>query len=285
MERFCIITNRIKDPELKTTTHMRTYLEAHGASCQVQLLEGGAGRGLDVSQIPDDTDCVLVLGGDGTLLQAARELADKKIPLLGVNLGTLGYLAEIEKTGIDSLLPRLLRERFETEARMMLTGRILRGGRAEQEADALNDIVVTRSEQFQLIHYHILVNGQSLHHCHADGIVVSTPTGSTGYNLSAGGPIVEPEAHLLLLTPICSHTPGSRSIVLSPEDVVTIEIAAGKDGGRQQAEAHFDGGRQARLQTGDRIEIRRSERETRILKVSRASFLETLHRKMGGDGM
>lgn len=282
MERFCVIANRSKDKGLETTRYIRDYLEAHGKRCLVQLTET-EGHYTDAENVPDDTDCILVLGGDGTLLQAARDLVEKDIPLLGVNLGSLGYLAEIERSGLEAVLPRLLTEEFEVERRMMIEGLIIREGKTVDSAYALNDVIVTRSSNFQIIHYHILVNGQFLNSYNADGIIVSTPTGSTGYNLSAGGPIVEPDAKLLLLTPICPHTLGSRSIVLSEEDEITIEIAAGKDGSRQQVEVNFDGSRRIILYTGDRILVRRSRMETKIMKISSVSFLETLHKKMSGS--
>ncbi|NLL80224.1 MAG: NAD(+) kinase [Clostridiales bacterium] len=285
MEHFCIITNRPKDPGLKTTCFIQNYLEEHGKTCMVQFTEETSGHYTDAKEIPDDTDCILVLGGDGTLLQAARDIVDKDIPLLGVNLGSLGYLTEIEKSGIKEVLPKLLDGQFEIEHRMMVEGSVVRDGKTVDEDYALNDVIVTRSGNFQIIHYHIFVNGQFLNSYNADGIIVSTPTGSTGYNLSAGGPIVEPGAKLLLLTPICPHTFGSRSIVLSAEDRIEIEIAAGKDGCRQQVEVNFDGSKQIILYTGDRIVVRRSEKETRIMKINSGSFLETLHKKLSGTGV
>ncbi len=281
MERFCVIANEKKDSGLVTAKHIQSYLEAHGKSCEIILTED-RGRYTDADRIADSTDCVLVLGGDGTLLQAARDLVEKDIPLLGVNLGSLGYLAEVEKNALDDVLPRLLSEEFEVEKRMMIEGTILRKEELVGSAYALNDVIVTRSSSFQIIHYHIYVNGQFLNSYNADGMLISTPTGSTGYNLSAGGPIVEPGARLLLLTPICPHTLGSRSIVLSAEDEIVIEIAAGKDGCRQQVEVNFDGSKQIVLYTGDRIVVKRSKRETKIMKLKRGSFLETLHRKMSG---
>lgn len=262
---------------MQTTKKIQDFLEKNGKQCSVHFA--------DATEIPDDTDCILVLGGDGTLLQAAHDIIDKDIPLLGVNLGRLGYLAEIEQSGLDAVLPKLLEGQFEIEPRMMIEGSVFRDGGIVEEGYALNDVIVTRSVNFQIIHYHIFVNGQFLNSYYADGIIISTPTGSTGYNLSAGGPIVEPQAKLLLLTPICPHTLGSRSIVLSAEDCVEVEIAAGKDGGRQQVEVNFDGSRRVALYTGDRIVVKRSEKETKIMKISSVSFLETLHKKFRGTGV
>ncbi len=231
-------------------------------------------------QLPPDTDCVIVLGGDGTLLQAVNNLAERDVPFLGINLGTLGFLAEVSRTGARDALEKLIRNEYEIEDRMMLKGKSYTGQVCRDEARALNDIVITRKGSLQIIDFNICVNGEFLHNYHADGVIVSTPTGSTGYNLSAGGPIVEPSASLIVLSPICPHSMQSRSIVLSSGDVVTVEIEKARDGEIQEVEAIFDGCHKVTLRTGERIEICRSEKTTGIVKFGKASFLEVLHRKM-----
>ncbi|MCI6552263.1 MAG: NAD(+)/NADH kinase [Lachnospiraceae bacterium] len=283
MEHFYIIANSHKDYGLKRTEEIRRYLEAHHKKCSVQAAGRELGPGYtDASRIPEDVDCILVLGGDGTLLQAARDTIDRDIPLLGINLGTLGYLAEVEVNGLEEALDQLLEGRYEVEQRMMLTGRVVRGAGAEggEQSHALNDVVITRSGSLQIIRFEIWVNGQFLKEYHADGVVLSTPTGSTGYNLSAGGPIVEPKAELLLVTPVCPHTINTRSVILAPEDVVEIKIGAGREGSIQQVEVDFDGSHKLSLCTGDKVEIRRAAMTTGIVKISKVSFLEILHKKM-----
>ena len=178
---------------------------------------------------------------DGTLLKAAGDLMEQEIPLLGVNLGTLGYLAEVEIGNIETALDKLLRDEYTREARMMLSGGVFREGRNVVHDFALNDIVISRCGSLQILHFHIYVNGRFLNGYGADGMIVATPTGSTGYNMSAGGPIVEPGASLLLLTPICPHTLNTRSIVLAPDDEVVIEIPEGRENCVQKVEASFDG--------------------------------------------
>ena len=200
--------------------------------------------------------------------------------MLGINMGTTGYLAEIEIPGIESALERLLRGEYELEERMMLIGRIRKKGRAVQEDWALNDISITRCGSLQVIKYSIYVNDLFLYSYSADGVLVATPTGSTGYNLSAGGPIVEPKAKLLMITPICPHTLNTRSIILSAEDRIVIEIDEGKEGKALEVEANFDGSHKVTLTTGDRIEICQSEKKTDIIKLSNVSFLEVLHKKL-----
>lgn len=282
MEYFYIIANNHKDCNLEKTNYIRTYLEAHGKRTCI----GGDG-------IPEDADCVLVLGGDGTLLQAARDMIDRDTPLLGINLGTLGYLAEVEEAGLEPALEQLLKGEYGIEQRMMLSGRVKRNEFHENlhqekgildydrnDSYALNDIVITRSGSLQIIKFNLYVNGQFLNRYNADGVIVATPTGSTGYNMSAGGPIVEPKAKLLLVTPICPHTLNTRSIVLAPEDEIEIEIVSGREDSIQQVEVNFDGSHKLTLYTGDRVEIKRAAKTTGIVKLSKVSFLEVLHKKM-----
>jgi NAD+ kinase len=223
MKYFFIITNQSKDENLRITEYIRNYLERHGKKCDIAEYQGNADKNgtLDardyVCSIPEDVDCCIVLGGDGTMLQASHNVLGRDIPILGVNLGTLGYLAEIEKSGIDDALKQLLNEHYVIENRMMLRG-VMQG---DIHDEALNDIVIARKESLQVISFNIYVNGMFLNNYHADGMIISTPTGSTGYNMSAGGPIVEPGAQMILLTPICPHTLTTRSIVLSADDTVT----------------------------------------------------------------
>lgn len=280
MKQFYLITNRMKDAELTITNRIRDELLQKGAHCTVHVQEERGGRYYtDSSEIPADCDCIIVLGGDGTLLEAARDTVDLDIPLLGVNLGTLGYLAEVDRENLSGALERLCRDDYTIERRMMLEGQIT-GETDCRRSYALNDIVVSRSGSLQMLHFHILVNGHFLKGYSADGIIVSTPTGSTGYNMSAGGPIVEPAAKLMVITPVCPHTLNTRSIVLSPDDEVEIVLLPARDGRAQQVEADFDGAHSMALTAGDRMRIVRSEKTTAIVKLSDAGFLEVLHRKM-----
>lgn len=291
MKHFYLITNEVKDPQGIYTRRITAYLEAHDARVTCvdnteeaveSCLKKSRQQAVSGEQAADDTVCALVLGGDGTLLRAARSMMDSDIPLLGINLGTLGYLADVEIGAIEPALDRILDGDYVREERMMLAGQT--GGPVKREGAgknyALNDIVISRCGSLQVLTFHIYVNGQFLNSFSADGMIVATPTGSTGYNMSAGGPIVEPEANLILLTPICPHTLNTRSIVLSSEDEIRIEIPTGKDGRLQTVEASFDGSRQIKLQTGDSIDICRACKTTGILRLNRESFLAVLHKKM-----
>lgn len=273
MKKFYLITNEAKDPAGTFTNKITAFIEKHGGEAVCVKNE----RQALVEKGETGVDCALVLGGDGTLLRAAGNMMDSDIPLLGINLGTLGYLAEVESACAEEAVEKLLKDEFVREERMMLSGRVTTG---EKERYALNDIVISRCGSLQILNVRIYVNGQFLNDYCADGVIVATPTGSTGYNLSAGGPIVEPSARLLLLTPICPHTLNTRSIVFSPEDEITVEIPRGKDGHGQVVEANFDGSNTITLKTGDRILIRRSDRTTGIVRLQTESFLSVLHKKM-----
>ena len=241
------------------------------------------------STIPD-TKVVLCAGNhdaikkgsfyDGTVLQAARETKKILVPIIGVNLGTVGYMTEIEPSGLEEALERLIRDDYKKERRMMLNGKVCCADGTVSEGWALNDIVISRSGTLQIIEFNIYVNGQLLNHYKADGMIVTTPTGSTGYNLSAGGPLVEPKAKLITLTPICPHSLNQRSIILSPEDEIVIEIPGGREGKSQTVEANYDGSHKVTMCTGDHIRIVQSEKITEFIQLNQVSFLDVLHRKM-----
>ena len=284
MDKFFIITNDLKDKNMRLTGKITAYLRERGRTCLVRngcRENPGAGyRYTNPEEVPDDMDCVLVLGGDGTLLRAARDLVKKEIPLLGVNLGTLGYLAEIDEHTLLPALDCLMADQYTEERRMMLQGRVYRKGEILVEDIALNDIVISREGPRRVVRFCNYVNGEFLNSYNADGIIISTPTGSTGYSLSAGGPIISPEASLMVMTPLAPHALNTRSIVFPAGDSIAVEIGPGRDGRKEQGMASFDGGASCVMETGDRIVIERAVQDTRIIKISNISFLETLRKKM-----
>lgn len=286
MKHFLIYANRVKDKNLETTRRIRNFLELKGQRATVLADDGDwkERQTADTDDIPEDipqnVDFMIVLGGDGTVLQAARETKRLHIPIIGVNLGSLGYMTEIELSNLEESLERLITGDYEQESRMMLNGKARLADGKIEEGWALNDIVISRSGSLQIIKFNIYVNGQFLNQYNADGMIVTTPTGSTGYNLSAGGPLIEPRAKLIMLTPICPHSLNQRSIILSSDDVIEIEIPQGRGGRLQTVEASFDGCHVIALRTGDRIRIVQSEKTTEFVKLNRVSFLEVLHRKM-----
>lgn len=277
MNNFYMITNKLKDGDYRITNEIIEYIKMNGKTA-ILSMKDEEGH-LIPGTVPEGMDCALVLGGDGTLIRAARELEGYDIPLLGINLGTLGYLTEVELHDVRKALDQLFVSEPAMEERMMMRGSV----EGILEDVAVNDIVVTREGSLRVIHFDILVNGELLNSYQADGVIVSTPTGTTGYNLSAGGPIVEPTASLFVITPICSHALNTSSIVLSAEDVIEIRICEGRYGKTEHMSVTFDGANTVPLVTGDRVVIRKAEESTRLIKLSKQSFMKTMREKMKGN--
>ena len=287
MDKFYIITNRDKDQNLRFTEEIVQYLKEHGKKCQVQQAERrveGEYHYTDPALIPEDTQCILVLGGDGTLLQAARDVVHREIPMLGINLGTLGFLAEIDKTSIYTALDKLFADDYEIEERMMLTGTVWRGDKITGQDVALNDIVISRvGPPLRVIGFNNYVNDGYLNSYNADGIIIATPTGSTGYSLSCGGPIISPNAAMTVMTPIAPHTLNTRSIIFPEDDVITVELGEGRRQIQENGLASFDGDVEVPMSTGDRIAIKKDSVSVKILKLNHLSFVEVLRQKMSNN--
>ena len=208
-------------------------------------------------------------------------MVSRQIPLLGINLGTLGYLAEIDRDSIEPALNHLIADAYTIERRMMLSGKVYHRGKMVAEDVALNDIVIGREGPLRVIRFNNYVNGEFLNSYTADGIIISTATGSTGYSLSAGGPIVSPETNIMIMTPVAPHTLNTRSIIFPAEDEITVEVTEGaQKNGEGKAVASFDGDTNISMNVGDRIVIKRSVSDTKIIKISNISFLEVLRTKM-----
>ena len=203
-----------------------------------------------------------------------------QIPLLGVNLGNLGFLAEVDRQSVYQALDKLTEDVYEVEERMMLSGTVYRGDRVIGKDIALNDIVIAREGPLRVVRFKNFVNDEYLNSYNADGIIISTPTGSTGYSLSVGGPIVSPSGEMTIMTPIAPHTLNSRSIVFPAEDVITVEMGEGRHQDCEKGLASFDGDSEIPMITGDKIVIRKAEVKTRILKLNHLSFVEVLRQKM-----
>lgn len=283
MKNFFVITNRAKEEALAAEKKIVEYLSSKGACVCVDDTPRDGTMGekyTDISRMNQNTDCVIVLGGDGTILHAACDLAESTVPFLGINLGTLGYLSAVDESNMYEALDRMLSDNYSAEHRMMLCGRTFTDGRLTEEYQALNEIVITADKAMQIAYVSIFVNGKLLHKYAADGIIVATPTGSTGYNLSAGGPIVSPSADMIILTPVCSHSMHNRSIVFEAGDEIKIVIDEGRFGSVQKLTAVYDASHRCTLNTGDCITITKSTRSTRLVNISQESFLDTLHNKL-----
>ena len=281
IERFFIIANRDKDSKQELSRQICDFLISKGKTCQIAYTDEERQdlRG----RLRGNLDCLLVLGGDGTVLEGARLAAGTGTPILGINIGNVGYLAEVEVQNWEQALRRVLGGGYEIETRMMLDGFVTDSNRYPYpgaHSHALNDIVITRSRGLQILNFNVSVDGQFLNRFNADGMIISTATGSTAYNMSAGGPIVEPKARLILLTPISPHTLNNRSIVLSADDKISIELLPPRNEKKLYAECVFDGTGNIELHSGDKINISTSCCTTRLIRLSRRSFLETLHKKI-----
>ena len=284
MKHFFVITNTTKDPDLSVTRSVMNYLASRSCSCEYGEVsrknEGGGYFCLDPDQIPDDTDCFIVLGGDGTLIHAATDTIVRQIPLLGINLGTLGYLAEVDRQSVYPALDHLVRDEFQVERRMTLGGTIYHEGKPIDSEIALNDVVIRTAVPYGTIDVKNFVNNLYLNSYKADGIIISTPTGSTGYTLSVGGPIIAPSSNLFVMTPLAAHELNTRSIVLRDDDRISVLIGPGRDNEMENAAAYFDGGKGVSMTTGDRIDIYRGERGALLIRLNNDSFLERLSRKI-----
>ncbi len=282
MKHFLIITNEFKDKGLVFTEKIRRYIEARGGSCQCYSSTGDDARHAapDAADIAEGTECVLVLGGDGTLIRAAAKLVDENLPLIGVNLGTLGYLCELEAANVFDAIDELMDGHYMLEERMMLSAYGIKNGIQTEAKTALNDVVIHRTGALSVVNLIVSVNGEYLKTFRADGIIVSTPTGSTGYNMSAGGPIVDPKAKMMLITPINAHNLNSRSIVISADDEVMIEIGQRRSQKDETVEVSYDGDNAVGLEVGDRLVVKQAASVAKVCKLSRKSFLEILRKKM-----
>ena len=280
MKKFVIVANTYKDPELKVSNEITEYICEHGGEAYTLLDHAEPEYNfeeLDYSKITPDTDCIIVLGGDGTLIRVVRKTRKSNIPLIGVNLGTLGYLCELDRDTMYQAIDELLKGNCTIEKRMMI-----KGHRKEEEKGrtALNDIVVHPTGVLALLRLNVYVNGEFLVTYEGDGVIISTPTGSTGYNLSAGGPIIEPGADILALTPINAHNLNSKGIILRSEDVIEVELVSRRGSENESAYVSCDGDRLTKLEVGDRFVIERAIHTIEICKVNKQSFLETMRRKM-----
>lgn len=279
MKKFAIITNAYKDKELKMTHEIVDYVAQKGGSA-VALSEGFEGVGdyerIDFSRMPEDTEGIIVLGGDGTLIRTATKVMEYHIPLIGVNMGTLGYLCELEANDVFYAIDQLMEDKYFIEERIMLEG----AKRPDEITFGLNDIVIHRIGDLSILKLNVYVNGEYLATYDADGIIVSTPTGSTGYNLSAGGPIINPVAEMLVMTPINAHSLNSRSIVFSSNDLIEIEMGTRRYLMDEEAFVSCDGDRVETLRVGERYAVSRSLNVIAIARLKRKSFLEILRKKM-----
>ena len=283
MKKVILSSNPYRDKNFKTLRQAKQILEANGMECKVCLV-------FDVEQksdLPRDiaftamdealpgAELLICFGGDGTVLHASKVATKAGIPVLGVNIGNMGYLAEVDSGELE-ILSRLAGDDYFLDRRMMLRVQVLREGQILFDDIALNDAVVTKSAVARTVHLSVASDEQHPIVLSGDGVIVCTPTGSTAYCMSAGGPLVEPTARCMVVTPICSHDLMSKSFVLSAGRTVTIRSARQ---GRKTAYLSLDGGRAIRLLSGDTVQIRQSELDTQFLHLRDRSMFEIINAK------
>lgn len=288
MQHFCIITNGDKNDNAGKVQHIRRFLTERGCSCLVLENQLWCSEGIrhftNVEQIPEETECAIVLGGDGTIIQAAIDLVHRDLPILGINTGNLGFLTEVEENRMDEGLNRLIADDFRVESRMMLKEqKMFRRPESASSCYALNDMVISKRGDCRLITVRVLVNDKLADVYRADGLIVSTPTGSTGYNLSAGGPVMSPNTHAMVVTPICAHSLNKRSLVLDAADKITLQIGQTKEVGVDQAVFTVDGRNVGNLTMGDELVIQVPEADTKLVKLADIGFFERMRGKLNGD--
>lgn len=276
MKNFLIVINKsIEDADV-AADKISAYIKAKGGSC---ISHKGY---ISDSDVPRDIECIIALGGDGTIISTASVIALRDIPIAGINLGHLGYLTAITKEDdIEPMLDAMLNDNINIEDRMMLEGHIENDKKRTESFYALNEIVISRNMDvnFRAIRFGLTVNGEQLNDYSADGVIIATPTGSTAYNLSAGGPVAQPDSKLLIVTPICPHSLGHISMVLDKDAVVEIE----PDGSTGVGQVVIsDGCQVATITKNERLIVKKADCKVRLVQLREGTFLDNLKNKLAG---
>lgn len=282
MKKVAILPNVEKDTGLETTKRLVGYLLEKG--CQPQLsnrvaeLAGMPQYAKEEADLYHHSDLLISLGGDGTLLGIGRRTARFDKPILGINLGTLGFLTAEEKNHAEEAIDKVLSGEYKLEKRMMLECSIAKGEERTEGIIALNDICITRGNLYKILEFHVFINNEYVDTLLADGVIICTPTGSTAYNLSAGGPVLKADAQIMAITPISPHTLTSRPIVVSAEDVVTVEVRPSREDTPFTVSA--DGQDNHTLTGKNVVQIRKASVCTTIIKTKPQSFYDVLRHKL-----
>lgn len=280
MQRIGVVTKPNKpeaEPVLRTLT---AWLRERGCEAaldrEAAAIFPAAGPGLPRAEVAAWADLIVVLGGDGTILSVARLIGRREVPILGVNLGGLGFLTEITLDELFPALEAVLGRDFDVSRRLTLTARVLRGGEAVASFEALNDAVITKTAPSRIVDLETHVNGEYVATFRADGLIVSTPTGSTAYCLAAGGPIIYPTLPALVIIPICPHTLTNRPLVIP--DSAVVEIVQGSAG--EEVHLTVDGQVGAGLRHRDVVVLKRSDRTIALIKSPKLNYFELLRTKL-----
>lgn len=281
MKRIGIVPNLLKDKDLETTKCVIEWLLEHEAEVYIAHHIGCLlGKGVHLvedEQIYEKSEAIIAIGGDGTILSVTQKACLYDLPIMGINLGRLGFLADVEISEVQELLPKLIQDTYSIDERMMLTVKVTLPSGETHKFQALNDIYVARGSSSRISEFEIQVNEQFLDIYPADGIIFATPTGSTAYNLSAGGPIVAPNARQIMITPICPHSIYSRAVIVSDTDHIQIKTN-NYDG--TTLELVVDGQMKMNITPMHCIEIQKAPYTTKLIKLSDLHFFEILRKKI-----
>lgn len=286
--KIVLSSNPYRDKGLRVALEARRVLEHAGAKTVMCLpFQPKKGDRLDLprqlalslldKELPT-ADLLICFGGDGTILHAARDATLHGVPILGVNLGSVGFMAELERSELPLLAP-LAHGMYTIEERMMLDVKVLRGERLISQDTALNDAVISKGSMARVAEMEVLADRVKVTAITGDGVIIASPTGSTAYSMSAGGPIVEPTSKGIIVTPVCAHQLAARAMVLAPERVVTVQLPRWN---RKYLYLSVDGGKAVRLTGGDRVEICQAERSTKLVRLADRSFYQVINQKLGG---
>lgn len=283
MKKVILTPNPYRDEGFKTVKEAKKVLEDAGIETRICLpfeVDRNYELPLDLrfSRLEREihyADMIICFGGDGTILHMAKTATRAGLPILGVNIGTMGFMAELENTELH-LLSKLANDDFTIDKRMMLDVTVMRDRDYIFHDICLNDVVFTKGSIARIVHLKVECDGIPAMECGGDGVIIATPTGSTAYSLSAGGPIVEPDAHSIIINPICAHDIGSRCIVASDKRIVTVCMTKNA---RRNAYLSVDGGKSLRMNLGDVATIRKSKLETKLVRLKNTSFFDVVSTK------
>ena len=288
LKKVILCPNPYRDAQLRVAREAKRVLDEAGCPNVVCLpfrnQEKIEGFGLAIEPLQQElrgADLIVAFGGDGTILHLSKTAAHRDVPVLGVNLGSLGFMAELESKDLARLRD-LCNGKYDVESRMMLDVNVLRDGRVIYSNLALNEALIARGNVSRVIRLKISTEQGKLVDIAGDGVIVASPTGSTAYSLSAGGPVVEPTARNFIVSPICAHSVHANAYVLSSERVITVQTEKNSS---KPVLLSVDGGRAFSLRSGDCVEVRRSKFDTKLVRLTKRSFCEILQKKMLMGGL
>lgn len=280
MKKIGIIPNFTKDKNMNLTKEIIQWIERNNEQVLLNEIEAKKVKRLDLArkdhEVYKESDFIIVLGGDGTLLGASRKIAKYETPILGVNLGRLGFLTEVELQDLYSVMEKIFAGDYAIEKRMMLEAIVINKGVPVETFYGLNDVVLSKGTFERIIRLKTYVDANYLNTYSADGIIISSPTGSTAYSLSAGGPIVNPQTNLLIITPISPHSLYARSVIVSEKEKVSIEV----ENENNAVVLTVDGQQRYKLSNGDSIVVNRADFDVNFIKVNNVTFYDVLRKKI-----